>query len=248
MIRLLLRLLIFVAGLAGAAVWLGEMHHLRRAAAENLPGWTGAIAPDARVGQGQMSLPPATGLPVLTLGWSAMAPGVDGLRWGLAISGQGVDLKAVITIPFWPETVTVDQGDGGVNLGELPGLVLPLAGTIRLNGLDAQLAGLMQMPVVSGTFTATASGIGIAGTDLGGGPLTGQIDRSGAWSGALSLTAGASDATGRISGYLASGSGMLDLTITDLAGLSAASQTLLLSVGQRDGAGLRIAIPLQYGR
>lgn len=112
MIRFLLYLIVFVTGLAAAAIWLAEMRHLRQAV-DTLPIWTAPIAADARVPAGSATALGPNG--VVTLDWKATAPTVKGLNWALTMSGDGIEARAKLTLPFWPSQAIVSDGKGTVS-------------------------------------------------------------------------------------------------------------------------------------
>lgn len=242
MIRFLGLLLIFCAGLAGAAVWLGQMHHLRRAVPEGLPAWTMGISDNSGVRQGEMTLAAQDALPPLTLGWAAKPPTAEGMRWDLRLTGEGVDVDAELLLPFWPDRALIRNGGGGVLLADLPGSSAD--GLIALTGLTGQVADLWRAPQPSGILTAEARRLSAEGTSLGGGPITGAMDASGTWQIDTTLSGGVSAIEGRISGTLTDASGLLDVTVANPAALPRATRRVLSALGTTQGTALRLTLPL----
>jgi len=114
MIRLILYLVIFIIGLALAALWFGEMRHLRQAI-DDLPFWTIVIADDARVPQGEAAAP--TPLGKVTLNWDLEGLRTDGVHWDLTMSGVSVEARADLAVPFWPQHGIFSNGKGTVSVG-----------------------------------------------------------------------------------------------------------------------------------
>jgi hypothetical protein len=173
MIRALALLCGLVAGVALAVVLHGRMAHLRAVA--DLPAWTGAIAPDARVTAGRATLPQG-----FTLDWRLARVGLSGPVWTGRV--QRADARLDLT----------------AHLQRLPGAGLHLwlrvdPGSATLSG--AGLAG--HFPSVLGTGSVTGAGLSLdldaagqrlrwRGDDLPDGPVNLNL-----WPGGWRLAAGA---------------------------------------------------------
>jgi hypothetical protein len=147
-IRYLFYLLIFLLGLASAAVFLGEMRHLRQAAPGPLPGWTEAIADEARVPEGRAQI--ALGLlPLGSLEWDSMAARLDGLHWQLRLLGPGLAAQAVLRVPYWPQEGHLQSGRGRLEFQGTRYEIASIEGVFpMLSGADE---GLLQITLAPGT-------------------------------------------------------------------------------------------------
>ncbi len=246
MIRFLLLMILFCLGLAGAAVWKGQMHHLRLAVPDSLPGWTAPLPDDAGVLSGRMKLAAHRALPATELSWQAVLPTAEGMLWDLRLKGRGIDLTAELLLPWWPEKAVIRGGDGAVDLAAVTGSVLE--GLIALDGIDGEIAGLTGAQRISGTLAARARGLSLDGAALGGGPVTGQLGEDGHWSLGLQLSGGLSDGEAQIDGQLPKLSGLLTAAIADAGALPPKARRALDAVSTPEGGGLRIELPLRWGR
>jgi len=238
MLRFLFLILLFVVGLAAAAVWQGEMHHLRRAVPDYLPGWTGDIADDAGVREGQMILPSQGQTPKLTLRWTAKMPGADGFLWDVQLAGQGVDLRAELLLPWLPTRAFLRSGAGAVDLAEVSGGAV--TGLIALQALDVEIDDLTGVRRPTGSAKGQAKAVTVQGEELGNGPVAARLEPDGSWQADVSMTEGISPLTGQLSGNLQTAIGQLDVTIADASVLP----TSLQSIGMAEGDGLRISLPV----
>lgn len=246
MIRALGLLLLFAVGLAAAALWSGQMHHLRRALPDQLPGWSVTIADDAGLRAGQAEWPAAGNRPAIKLAWIVKAPGAEGLLWDLRATGQGIDIQSELLLPYWPVKAIIRNGSGGVDLEQWPAQSADLAlkGLINVQEMDLRLGDLFGTPTPHGTLTGAARTIAVNGADLGTGPLTAQLDEAGDWQAKLVLAGGISDAEATLSGTLSAILAQLDLFVADASALPESAARALTSLGQSDGAGLRLSLPV----
>ena len=246
MIRVLGLLLIFLLGLAAAGLWSGQMHHLRRAVPDQLPGWSAVIADDAGLRNGQTEWPASGNRPTIKLTWTAKFPGADGLLWDLRVTGQGIDVQAELLLPYWPTEAIIRDPAGGIDLAQWPvqGADLALKGLINVQDLDLRLTNLFGTPTPHGTLVGAARTIAVDGADLGSGPLTAQLDEAGDWQAKLSLAGGLSAAEATLGGSLSAVLAQLDLFVADPTALPDPAARALTSLGQNDGAGLRLSLPV----
>jgi hypothetical protein len=239
MIRFLLILPVFLGGLGAAGLWLGQMHHLRLALPDGLPGWTDGVTDRSGARQGEMLLPAEGPRPELRLDWTARGLGAEGALWDLRLSGEGVEIGAEMVLPWWPDRVLLRDGRGTVALA---GRAEGLAGIVALTGLTAELHGSSPGDL-SGTMTAEARGIALGDAALGAGPVTGRI-AAGQWALEGALSGGLSPGTAQATGDLAARSGELVLVVEDAAALPAQARRALGALGQEEGAALRVELPL----
>ena len=136
MIRLLIYLVVFLLGGAGAMAWFGEMRHVRQAVPDQLPKWTALIEDDARVFDGSATWG-VPGLPNLNLAWQGAQPDGDGLHWDLVGAGPGLQVRADLNVPFWPETAFVAGGKGTLSVKELSGGVAD--GLVRIDDITGEI-------------------------------------------------------------------------------------------------------------
>ena len=146
MIRLLFLIVVFVLGLAGAVVFMGQMHHLRLAVPDRLPGWSAQIAEDAGLTRGTMELPATPHLPATVLSWRAVTPDADGWHWQLRLTGPGIALAARLTLPLWPERADIGDGSGSVDMAAIKGLPVDVAGLLTLEALTLTASPLRPAP------------------------------------------------------------------------------------------------------
>lgn len=142
MIRFLFYLIVFFAGLAAAVVYLGEMRHLRQVLPDDLPTWTNFIEDSARIPGGAARLSVPFG-PNVALRWQNMAPGADGLKWDLSLSGLGLEARADLRLPYWPEMAVLQNGTGTVDLSGTLYRIEAINGEVPL--LDRASAGFIEI-------------------------------------------------------------------------------------------------------
>ena len=135
MMRLLFRLVIFVLGLAIAALWFGQMHHLRAAATGDLPEWSDAISDGSGIRAGEAWLG-ESGLPPLVVNWQATTPTSTGFLWDIDVGGDGIVFDGTATLPFWPDRLNV-SGRGNIDLAKLTGG--GAQGIVPLRKIDGQI-------------------------------------------------------------------------------------------------------------
>ena len=243
MIRSLFYLIIFIVGLAAAALWQGEMHHLRRVLPAPLPAWTDQIDDSARLRGGEMQIKAGALRPALTLRWKAIAPNTEGLRWSLFVTGQGVDLSADLVLPVWPDQAFLRNGRGTVLLDNLVA-GSGIGGVLRINRVTGRLDGLLDQMQPSGRLTATAQRITLDGARLGEGPVRVDLSTDGGISGTIALRDGVTDIDGMLSGTSGAVLGQLDVTVEDVTRLPAAARGALERLGKLDGSTLRLSLPV----
>jgi hypothetical protein len=243
MIRSFFLLIVFVIGLAAAALWQGQMYHLRRVLPASLPAWTDQISDTARLRHGEMRIETNFLRPALTLRWQVLAPNSDGLRWALFLTGQGVDIRADLLLPFWPGQVILRNGSGTVPLDDLVDGA-GIGGVVRIDRATASIAGLLDQPRPGGDLTATLQRITLDGAPLGEGPLRVELSAEGGLSGTLALRGGLTDIDGALSGTWGAVLGQLDVTVGDVTRLPAAARGALERLGELNGTTLRLSLPV----
>jgi len=246
MIRLLFLVLVFAVGLAAAVVYKGQIYHLRRAVPDLLPGWTDRIAEDASLRSGSIRLPATAQLPETTLFWDAVAPGADGWKWQLRLTGDGIALTARATLGFWPDRAVLDDGAGTLDLSALAGLPVQTRGVATLEALSAEVTRILAAPVFSGDLTARLAGLRVEGDDFGQGPLRAVLDADGGWRADLELAGGVSPITGRISGKWPGRLVQLDMSFADGAALPDTLRGILSAVAVPAGQGWRLSASVPF--
>ena len=246
MIRLLFLIVVFVLGLAGAVVFMGQMHHLRLAVPDRLPGWSAQIAEDAGLTRGTMELPATPHLPATVLSWRAVTPDADGWHWQLRLTGPGIALAARLTLPLWPERADIGDGSGSVDMAAIKGLPVDVAGLLTLEALTLTASPLRPAPSVSGNLRAGLTGLRIDGTDFGKGPLVASLDASGKVQADLTLQGGVSPISAKISGSWPNAGLQLDLEFADGPALPADLRAMLAAVGRPAGQGWHLSVPLPF--
>jgi len=253
MIRSFFLLVIFVIGLAAAALWQGQMHHLRRVLPSvvpvNLPEWSDQISDAARLRAGEMDIDAGPLRPKMKLRWKAVAPNGEGLRWAIFLTGQGVALEADLLVPFWPDRILLRNGRGTVALTEL-GQGAGIDGMVQVDRLTGRMDHLGKTPGISGLLSATLQRVAVDGVGLGEGPLRLEMAETGEVSGTLALRGGGTAIDGLLSGARGVALGQLDVTVADVTRLPAAARGALERLGDVEGTILRLQlpVPLQYGR
>ena len=244
MIRVLGLLLIFILGIAGGAVWKGQMHHLRKALPANLPAWTEMLRDDAGVLSGAAELPAQGRLPELSLSWHATAPGTEGLNWAVQVQGEGVDLAGTATLNFWPDEGILRGERGSLDLGKLAGADAEIEGLVALRGLEARVSGLLSKPQVQGEFEGEARSLGFDETALGDGPVMGQLDADSAWQVTVELTGGVAPLTSILKGAGLAPTATLDLTIEDADALPPGIREAVARFGELQNGTLNASLPV----
>ncbi|KMW59437.1 hypothetical protein AIOL_004419 [Candidatus Rhodobacter oscarellae] len=146
MIRALFYLIVFVAGLGAALAWFGEIRHLRMAFGDDLPQWTQAINDDAGMRQGSAGIA-VPGQPEILLRWRAVAPDLDGLHWELKLSGDAIEARAELLLPWWPQDAVLRNGRGSASDG--------VNGVLRLSNIEGKLPVLNRKSRGPGQITVT---------------------------------------------------------------------------------------------
>lgn len=226
MIRALVLLLVFALGLAAALAWYGQVHHLRRAVPDALPGWTEALPDTASLRDGELIWQPTAGGPAITTAWRAAAPSADGLRWRLAVTGPGLDLSASALVPWAGPPFTVDGGTGTVDLASATRQAV-VQGQILLTALDATVTPQGGGVQVGAEATGEARRVSLAGTDLGRGPMTASLEPTGGWKVSATLDGGATPVRLLLSGALDADRIAVTLEADDPAALPEALRAVL---------------------
>ncbi len=247
MIRALFYLFVFILGLGFAALWQGQMHHLRYVLPgflpTALPAWTDQIEDSARLRGGEMVIKEGALHPELTLRWTAIAPNTEGLQWMLSLTGQGVDVSADLLVPFWPDRAFLRNGRGTMLLNDLVA-GSGVGGAVRINRATGRLDGLLDHPQPSGGLTATVQRITLDGARLGEGPLRIELSADGGLSGTIALRDGLTDIDGTLSASPGAAMGQLDVAVKDVTTLPAAARGALERIGEVNGNALRLSLPL----
>ncbi len=109
MIRLLFRLLIFALGLVIAALWFGQMHHLRAVVPDQLPAWSLGIAENASVRRGSGIFVIGASGQGIEVTWAAKRLDQTGFHWDITANGDGLSFEGDVTLPFWPDRLLFDS-------------------------------------------------------------------------------------------------------------------------------------------
>lgn len=244
MIRGLLLLLAFAAGIAAAALAVGRMHHLRLAVPDALPIWTIYLAEDAGALSGRAELPARGRWPRTELTWRARAPSLDGWVWDVSLTGDGVDLRGKATLSWFADQAVLTGGSGTLDLGRLRGLPVPVEGILRVDEAVATATDLPSAPVVGATGTGHIPGLRIAGVDAGSGPVSGVLEESGAWQADARLDGGVTALKADIAAEMLQATPILRLYFADGTDLPPALRAMLSASAEPDGAGWRLTLPL----
>lgn len=246
MIRGLLLLVLFAAGLVAAALSQGRMHHLRLAVPDRLPGWTDAVAPDAGLRRGAMTLPARGRWPETTLAWTARLPTADGWNWDVVMTGEGIDLSGQVTLSYTGDRALLSGGTGSPDLGALVQAPVPVQGIARVDVLGGTVTRLRADQLATGTLDARLPALRIDGADLGSGPLSGALAADGAWHLDLRLDGGATGVDAKLAGALGLPAAQLDAAIADGTALPPRLRALLGAVAAPEGPGWRLsaAVPV----
>lgn len=212
MIRALFLLLALGLGLALAAASQTRMYHLRWLIPDRLPGWTDRIAGDAGLLNGRLTLGKAGGA---ALAWRALALDASGLRWRIAATGGGLDLTGTAGVPFDLSRADLTEIGGTVSLGDLPGGGGGAAGQIVLADGTGHAEPFPRPTQISGALDGNLQGVSFDEVPLGGGPLTVTMAPLGSWRASFSLTGGALEAAGEITGRLGRDRASLNLELTE---------------------------------
>lgn len=235
--KTLILLLIFSAGLVAAAVWQGQMSHLRQVRPQGLPHWTDRIAPEAGLRDGRMELEATGQRPELTLQWAARWPDGAGWHWDLRLTGEGVELAGELTLGLWPSQAVITLTGGTLDLGRLAPIPAAASGigTIETGGF--RIIGLLDTPAVSGEVSGRVTGVLVAGTEFGDGSVTVALAPDGAWQADIAVSGGASPAAASARGLWPAPTAEFTLTLDDASGLPNVLKDLLASTGRPAGAG-----------
>lgn len=240
MIRFLFLLIVFALGMAAAGIAFGQMHHLRQAVPDRLPAWTAALPGDAGLRAGHVDVPAQGIWPALRLGWEAAAPGAEGPRWDVRLTGEGVDLAGVLTVGWWPDTARLDGIAGSMALEAVEAEGLDLRGLLALRGGMAEARGLMQTPLVDAELTAELRGVRAGGAEFGGGPVSATLREDLTWQVSGVLDGGASPVAGGLRGQVPGRTAELDVIVESGQSLPTAFRSFLQQVGQAEGDGWRV--------
>ena len=201
MIRIAAAVIGLALGLAAAALSEGRMGHLRALAGAALPGWTEAVAADARLWRGRAGAgnPRRQGA---VLRWSLAGLSRDGLRWRVELTAPGARVEAMANLsPAAPEILRLADLSGHAALA-------PLLAAARTTSTQAPLAAEGQVAVSAGagafdlrdgTLTTleaqgTLEAVTLDGLDLGSGPVRLRLRAADDWDLTAALEGGASDA------------------------------------------------------
>ena len=240
MIRFLFLLIVFLAGLAAAGLYFGQMHHLRMAVPQGLPGWTEALPDDAGLRSGRMPLAAGGVWPPVEVSWDAQAPDLSGLRWRVQVTGEGIDVAGNLTLSYWPDTARLSGIAGTVALDRIGGAQVALTGLLALRDGGAEARGLLQTPVASSVVTGELRAVTAGGAAFGQGPVTGVLQEDQAWRLEVQLDGGVSAVDGRLTGQAPQRTADLDVLIARGQDLPTAFRNLLSSLGQPEGEGWRV--------
>ncbi len=244
MIRGLLLLLLFVTGLAAAALFQGRMHHLRLAVPDRLPPWTESLAADAGLRTGAMDLPARGPWPATRLTWSARMPTRAGWLWDVTLAGDGVALTGLMALAFAADSAVLSDVTGSLDIGSLAPAPLPVQGIARIEALTGVTTGLRDTPIVTGALEARVATLTLDGADFGAGPLVAYLADTGNWQAELTLGGGVSPVQATLAGDLTQSTAQLDAQFADGPALPATLRAMLAAAGQADGQGWRLAIPV----
>lgn len=242
MIRFLLLLVVFGLGLLAAGLWFGQMHHMRTAVPQALPGWTEALPDDAGLRGGRMPLAGTGFLPPVEVTWEALPPDTGGLRWRVRATGDGIDLSGDLTVSFWPDTARLSGVAGTVALDRVGGGQADLDGLLVLREGAAEARGLLRSPVVSVGLSGELRGIEAGGAAFGDGPVTATIAEDGGWRAEMRLAGGASPVAGSLDGAISRRTAALDVVVARDGSLPSGFRDLLSRVGRPEGDGWRVTI------
>jgi len=227
----------FLLGAVLALALEGSMGHLRMLAGDRLPGWTDAIAPDARLARGSAEF--ASHGPVgepLHLAWVFGGIGAEGPHWRLRLAGPGVRGAADLRPRL--RKLRLDGVSGEIEAAALSGLPLRPGGLIVIEAAEADIG------VASGAPELVAASAIWRGAMLEDVPLgTGRIRlaaEDGRWQAPFTLEGGAFPVEGRIEGGFDGGDLRLRADITDTPGIPAGWRRALDSLGERNGPGWRL--------
>ncbi|MDJ0630536.1 MAG: type II secretion system protein N [Rhodobacter sp.] len=244
MIRFLFLLIVFAAGLAAAAVYFGRIHHVRMAMPEGLPAWTEALPDDAGLRSGRMPMPAEGIWPPIEISWQAQAPDLSGLRWRIRATGEGIDIAGDLTMSYWPDTARLSAVTGTVALDQVSSGQVDLEGLLALRDGSADARGLLRTPVVSGRLMAELLAVKAGGAAFGQGPASAVLQEDQGWRLDLQLEGGVSPVSGSLTGQIPQRSADLDVVVSRGQDLPTAFRDVLSSVGQPEGQGWRVAVPV----
>ena len=241
MIRFLFLLLVFVAGILGAGIYAGKMHHLRMAVPERLPAWTEAVAAEAGLREGAMALrsPLVEGL---SLAWTARMPGAEGWRWQVRLEGEGLALSADLVLSWTLDRASLRDGRGTWDLGQVP-MQVEAAGLLAVRALRAEIEDLRGTPRAEGDLAGEVAEAGLMQAALGGGPVTGVLGRDGSWRLDLLLEGAGGPVTLDLTGQLREPVAQLQAELSTGA-VPDGLRGYLASVGSETATGWRVSMPV----
>ncbi len=241
MIRFVFLLLVFVVGLAGAGLYAGKMHHLRMAVPDQLPPWTESVVDDAGLREGTMTLNSPL-VPGLSLGWSAGMPGAEGWRWQVRLEGEGLALRADLTVAWMLNRATLRNGRGTWDLGNVPSQV-DAGGLLAVRVLRADLEDLRGEITAEGDLAGELAEAVLMEAPMGGGPVTGVLGRDGAWRLDVTLEGAGGPVRFDLTGQLREPVAELQAEFSGSA-VPDELRGYLASVGSETAAGWRAAMPV----
>ena len=233
MIRFLFLLVVFALGLAGGALWFGQMHHLRSYSPEWLPEWTQALPDDAGPRRGELEWPESELLPAIRFRWDFAGLAADGLHWDVALQGQGVDIKGDFALFFWPDRAHL-TGATGVFADKLGALKL------RLDGFEVDAEGVLQPDTLRGNATINVANLAVQLEDLGQGPIIAEMQRDGQWDAEMQLRDGIAPIDATLTGQRPRLAANLEMIVSEIDGINPDLLSLIERIGQRDGNQMRI--------
>ncbi len=244
MIRALFLLLLFGLGLAGAGVWYGEMHHLRRAVPDRLPGWTEAFDDRSGMRHGILRHPRGVRPHELVLEWRAASPGGEGLNWDLRLTGRGIELSATALLPWQADRVRISGGRGSVELAPLA-VHDDVEGLFLVEDIAGEVVEPLGVQVVEINISGQLRGVEVDGIAMGSGPMAVTIWADGRLEGDIALAGGVAPMKGVIAGDLGTGHADLDLVIQSPDALIEGVRRRLEPLGGTTREGLRVILPLR---
>jgi len=242
MIRGVFYLILLCLGLIAAAIWTGQMHHLRQLAPGHLPDWSAGFEDTAGVRQGRFVRPASGDVPELAIAWAAKLPGADGLLWDVTVAGNGIAAQGELVLEYWPNRAHLRDGIGTADLDALS--MAGATGIVRLDSINAVIEDLLGKPSITARMGGQARGVSFAELSLGAGPVNGQLSETLDWILAAELTGGASAVTGALNGTLGSAITRLSATIDAPENLPPDMAQLLQTVGETAGTGITIEMPV----
>jgi hypothetical protein len=133
MIRVLVLFVGLVLGLGLAVMTQGKVGHLRFIAKGNLPAWVQMLSPDSSLLQGAAMQV----VPNIDAEWQFKGVAIDGLLYGLRLTGDGVTVRGDVKVAWDRQTIQFWQARGEVDLVKAytPAAVTTLTGKLYVEGL-----------------------------------------------------------------------------------------------------------------